>query len=236
MGLEILSRKYRTQTRGAVDLDVLQACIGEEIKVITELAYNQIFICYDVNDQIITFVPDPNASGRPYNNDLMRFSTPDFLAKCQVGDQFISTDGGYGVFTLLEKIDDLIGRFDKNFASGGFPYLPYHMTTDSQYVANITPLKSLLYQFGINENGGFLSPTDNSIQKFTITSADPLTDIVSQALSAFGNLDWQIDSAVLVGLGDDPDWPADTQVRIKITHTTVVTPLFLVGELSNLQL
>lgn len=231
MALGILSRKYRTQTRGAVDLDILQACIGEEIKVITELYFDQIYICYDVNDIIVDFVPNPGVSGRAYNEDLIYFSDGEFLNNCQVGDTFISNSTyNVGSFVLLEIINGGLGRFDRAFTSDT-------MVNPANYVANISALKSLVYQYAINASGEYISQTDGSLQKLTADSATALTD-VTVTMHALGNKDWRIllDSVGLTGEGDDTNFPTDSHVRIKITHTVVVTPLYLAGQYEEMRL
>jgi hypothetical protein len=236
MALGIISRKYRTQTRGAVDLDVLQACIGEKIKVITELYFDNIWIPDIATDNTGYYAPTTEVSGRWYNADLIWFEDSSFLLNAQVGDIFL-TDSAPGTLnpgltiTLLEKINDQLGRFDTTFTHqqmGG---------AGGQFIANITSLKSLLYQYGINDSGEFTSQTDGSLQKFSVSSGTALTDIVSQVLDPFGKKDWQIDTVTLEGLGaDNVNYPNGSHPRIKITHEVVVTPLFLVGELSDLQL
>jgi hypothetical protein len=230
MGIGIKSIQYQTQSRGAVNLDILQACIGEQIKVITELYFDEVYICDDVNDRTVQFVPTPDLSGILYNNDLIYFSDGDLLNNSQVGDIFITTDpSNTGTFKLLEKLaDGTIGRFDRTFN-------PSTLTTSDQYVANITDLKSLIYQYGINESGEFTSQIDGSIQEFSADSSGPLAS-TSLALSALGNLDWQIDSVQLIGTGYDPNFPSNIRATITLTHTVTVTPLYLAGQYDNMRL
>jgi hypothetical protein len=215
-----------------VDLAQLKACIGEEIKVITQLYFDQVYICDDVNNKVARFVPTADNSGSLYNDNLLWFSDPSFLSAAKVGDLFTSSDGNgaAGPFTLLEILPGgQTGRFDRNFIQNG-------LNTPDEYVANITALKSMVYQYGLSEAGDFVSQVDGSLQKFTADSATALTDVVSLNLSPLGDKDWQIDSIALVGLGDDPNFPANTHVRVKTTHTVVVTPLFLAGQYDNMRL
>jgi hypothetical protein len=230
MALGISSILYQTQTRGAVNLSQLKACIGEEIKVITELYFDKVFICDDVNDRVVRFVPTADNSGTLYNANVAYFSDPEFLNNSKVGDLFTSSDGNGTVpFTLLEVLNGgLAGRFDKNFIQNG-------LNTPDEYVANITALKSLIYQYNIGEAGDFVSQVDGSLQKFVADSATALTGVTLN-MEASGDKDWQIDSISSVGLGDDPNFPANTHVRIRTTHTVVVTPLYLAGQYDNLRL
>ncbi len=230
MAIGISSVVYQTQTRGNVDLAQLKACIGEEIKVITQLYFDQICLPDDATDNNVIFAPYTNQSGQYYNANLILFDG-DFLNSAQVGDVFMmdSVSTNTGPFTLLEKINGNLGRFSKNFT---------HETSGSvggQFIANITALKSLIYQYDISESGDFVSKTDGSLQKHAADSATALTD-VTMNLSPLGDKDWQIDSIALVGLGDDPNYPADAHVRVKLTHTVIVTPLFLAGQYDNLRL
>lgn len=235
MGLGILSVKYRNETRGDIDLPYLKACIGEKIKVVVELYFDQIFIPYDVDDKIAIFVPDPGISGRPYNNDLLYFSESDFLNESQIGDIYFCNVGDVFTFTLLEKITDNIGRFDVDFSTF-FDSVPFTINDSGQLIANITPLKSLIYQYGINELGQYISFVDGSLQKFSIDSTTKLTDISSQSLIATGNKDWQIDSNILYGLGNDPDYNADVHPRIRLIHEVVISPFYLSGQYDNMLL
>ncbi len=242
----ILSIKYQTQTRGAVDLDVLKACIGERVKVIIELYFEDTYICSDENDRVVWIGPDKGKSGRSYNNDLIYFSDPTFLAAAQVGDLFFyantETPSVNFSFTLLEKINDNLGRFDKDFPAyiesiyPPFEGIPHYEFDTRISFSNISALKALVYQFGINDANSFVSKVDGSVQKFTLSSSTPLTDVVSQALLANGKLDWQTGTVTLVGLGDDPNFPDDTHVRIRLTQELIVTPLFLEGQYENLRL
>lgn len=235
MGLGIASIKYRTQTRDSVDLPFLQACIGEQIQVITELYYDQIYMPDADAEVTATFNPPVSISGRFYNEDLIAFSDGDFLNNCQVGDLFINDDisANHGSFTLLEILNGGLGRFDRTFVydvEGAPPFVA------GSFIANISSLKSLIYQYGINANGDYVSQTDNSFQKFSIDSATALTDIVSQLLGAIGNNDWQIDSVGLVGQNsDDVNYPTGAHVRIKLTHVVHVTPFYLAGQLDDLK-
>lgn len=239
----VLSTKYQTQTRGAVDLNVLQACIGEKIKIITEIYFDDIYTCYDDQDKIAYFGPDSGLVDTRYTNDLIYFSDAGFLNNAQVGDlfSFTNVDGtgpdSYFTFTLLEKVNENVGRFDLDFQTifPGIPGEPAYCFERNQFFANITSLKSLIYQFGINETGGFVSQIDGSLHKFSISSASHLTDNTGETLLPYGDLDWQIDTVELLGLDYDPNFPTDTRPRIRITHNTVVTPLFLDGQYSNLQ-
>ncbi len=232
MGLGVLSIKYQTETRGAVDLPILQACIGEKVKIIVELYYDQIYIADNSVGKKIYYAPTPSVSGKFYNDDLIWFEDGAFLNSCQVGDIFMVADpAGYitpGPYTLLEILSGGLGRFDATFPPTQEGDVP------GQVFYSVTPLKSLMYQFGINEYGNYMSPVDDSLQKFSIDSAGALTDVVSQLLDASGNKDWQIDSVTLVGLGDDSNYPTDARVQIKITHESVVTPLFLAGQYDDL--
>lgn len=232
MPIGIKSRSYKTQSRGSTTLDALQACIGERITVITEIYFDE--ICIPTDDEHIYYAPTPERCGRVYTNDLVMFENGSFLANAQVGDEFlIHTDAGAfdGVtVTLLEILDAGLGRFDYDFGStedndGGESGL---------YFANVTALRSLLYQFGIS-TGDFVSLTDGSEQKFGYDDDDSLEDVTpAKDLVAVGDKDWQVDTGVIVlGLGDGTG-PAGTQKVIRITHDTIVTPLYLVGQYESM--
>lgn len=236
MGLGILNRYYQTQSKGAVNLSMLQACIGEEIKVITELYFDQIYVADDVSDKTAIFAPDVSTTGILFRNNLIWFAD-DFLNNCQVGDVLKSDQGTFGNFTILEIINSNVARVDIDFTTPGYlPSTPYLLSTNDQYVYIVTPLKSLIYSFGINESGDYVSAIDGSVQKLSIDSSTALTDIISQDLLATGNRDWQIDLINLEGLGKDTHFPTDARVQVRITHTTVVTPLYLAGQYDNMRL
>jgi hypothetical protein len=234
MALGIISRVFQTQTRGAVDLSLLQACIGERIKVITELYFDNILIPDIASDNTAYYAPTTDVSGRWYNADLIWFENTEFLANAQIGDSFLSDNNGTTLnpnltFILLEKINPNLGRFNLTFVHqqmGG---------AGGQFIANITALKSLVYQYGINESGEFTSQTDGSLQKSTLDDDAALTLAASTLLNPLGNNDWQIDSITLLGTGfDNVNYPAGSHAKIKLTHEVVVTPLFLVGQLEDL--
>lgn len=231
MGIGIKSIQYQTQSRGAVSLDVLQACIGEQIQVITQLYFDEVYICDDVNDRTVQFVPTPDVSGIIYNNDLIYFSDADFLSNSQIGDTFITTDpSNTGTFKLLEILKGgTIGRFDRTFTTST-------LTTSVQYVANISDLKSLIYQYNIGVSSDFTSLTDGSVQKFNADSSIPLTTSTSINVPAMGNLDWQIDALELDGTGYDPNFPSLVRATVTLTHIVTVTPLFLAGQFDDMRL
>ncbi|MFK5283852.1 hypothetical protein ACI3PL_30175, partial [Lacticaseibacillus paracasei] len=56
-------------------------------------------------------------------------------------------------------------------------------------------------------------------------------DSITANLELIGNKDWQFDTIELVGLGDSE---FTTKQNIRITHTFVVGPMFLTGELSDI--
>jgi hypothetical protein len=223
MSLFVASRKYQTQTRGNVDLDFLYACIGEKIKVITEIYFDQVDIA--TADNKITFAPDPSVSGRVYNDDLVFFEDGDFLNNCQVGDLILFKHNSIPteIHTLLEIINGGLGRFDSTFTNSSLGF------SSGEYAANITPLKSLIYQFGLG-TGGFNSNTDDSLQKFVVNSDDEL-DTVTITLENVGDLDWQFDSVISEGVDSSL---YVTQQRLLITHSTIVSPLFLAGQYDDL--
>lgn len=233
MGLGLLQRKFQTQTRGAVDLAVLQACIGEKIRVVTDLYFDQILMPDTASGNGCFYNPGSDVSNLPYNADIIHFEG-DFLQGCQIGD-VLKCDAVMGnpnpgkVFTLLEKITPNLGRFDTTFVqhvAGGL---------GGEFIINITPLKSALYQYGINEDGGYTSKTDASLQKFSIDSGVALTTVGSQNMLAAGNLDWQIDNVMAQGQGADPNFPSTSHVRLRFVHDVVVTPLGLVGQLDDIK-
>lgn len=231
MGLGILQRKFQTQSRTGIDQDVLQACIGEKIKITTDLYFENVSVCS--TDNIITFFPDPIDSGQLVSNNLIMFSDTSFLDNCQVGDVF-SADAlganGAGPWILLEIISGGLGRFNSTFTNelrnGG---------AGSQYIANVTPLKGLIYQFGIGSSS-FNSLTDGSIQKFSIQASARLDSLTIQMMSPAGYKDWQVDSASVTGLGNTSGWPSLTHVGIRIIHDTIVSPFYLAGQYDNMRL
>ncbi len=223
MGIFVASRKYQSQTRGAVDLNFLSGVIGEKIKVITEVYYDQVSIAS--TDSHIRFNPDPDLSGRVYNDDLVYFEDGNFLNECQVGDSILFHHASVPdeTWDLLEIINGGLGRFNTTFSSSALG------DSAGEYAANITPLKSLIYQFGLG-TGGFNSGTDGSLQKAIINSDDEL-DTITITLENVGNLDWQFDTIESVGVDSST---YITQQKLKITHNTIVTPLFLVGQYDDL--
>jgi hypothetical protein len=237
MPIGILSRRYCTQTRGlTTELSDLKACIGERIKVITNLYFDQILIPV-FNESSMYFNPPSEISGKYYNDDLIWFEDANFLNNCQVGDIFlVDLDAGGPnppiEITLLEKVDSQVGRFDTTFVSQEF----YKDGSDI-YFANITPLKALIYQYGLNESGDYISLTDGSLQKFSISDGDGLClNLVLTQMGAYGNKDWQATTLAIQGFGDSPaGYPAGAQQIIKLEHIVLVTPLFLVGELELMQ-
>jgi len=231
MPIGISERKYQSETRG-VDQSLLQACIGEKIKVITSLYFDQIYMASELNDRRVIFNPSSERTGIYYNEDVAWFEDAYFLNQCQVGDEFIAGGAGApaGTFKLIEIISPNVGRCETVFTN-------VTLEDEGEYVANTTALKSLIYQYGINSSTEFVSGTDGSLQKLTIDSSSALTDVVSQALIANGYKDWQIDSVTLVGDGDDAvNYPANTHVRITLTHEIVITPLYLQGQYENMRL
>jgi hypothetical protein len=178
--------------------------------------------------------PTSDFSGRWYNADLIWFENTEFLASAQVGDIFL-TDSAPGTLnpgltiTLLEKINPNLARFDTVFVHhqlGG---------AGGQFIANITELKSLVYQYGINESGEFTSQTDGSLQKGVVDDDASLASNASPALlNLLGNKDWQIETITILGTDFDANYPTGSHGTIRLTHEVVVTPLFLVGELTDL--
>jgi hypothetical protein len=238
MGLGILQRYFQTQTRGIypasiVTEQVLQACIGEKISIVTDLYFDQILMPDVGANTTAYFNPPSDLSGTYYNANLIYFES-DFLSGCQVGD-ILKNDAVAGnpnpnmTFTLLEKINGNLGRFNATFVqhqSG---------TIGGEFLVNITPLKSAIFQYGINESGDYTSQTDGSLQKFSIDSATALTNIVSQNMLPSGNPDWNIDVVMCQGQGADGNFPSTSHVRIRLVHNVVVTPFFLVGQLDDLK-
>lgn len=223
MGVFISKREYSTETRNTKS-EFLGACIGERIKVFTDIYFCQVYIA--TPDNQIFWVPDPSRSGRIYNDDLILFEDGNFLNSCQVGDLLLSDgiDGNApGPYTLLEIINGGLGRLAEPISAEVDGSLP------GRYIAVDTPLKSLLYQYGIG-TGGFESLVDGSLQKFIVNSSGSL-DSVTITLENVGDKDWQFDTLVSEGDGSGPDV---TQQRLKIVHETVVGPLFLAGQYDDL--
>lgn len=227
MPIGLSSRKYQSELRGNVDLDFLSGCIGERIKVITEVYFEQVYII--TPDNGAGAKPTPSQSQQLFNDNAILFLDGVFLNDCQVGDLlFVSGSSNAGNYVLTEIVSGAFGRFTNE---DGTPvsFSPEPLPEDS-YVANITVLKSLIYQYGLGA-GGFNSPTDDSLQKFVINSSSQLSSI-DIYLNAVGNKDWQFDLLFSDGEGLGP---TSTQQIIKITHSTIVSPLFLAGQYDDMR-
>lgn len=217
----VYSRVFQSQTRGLVDLPYLYGCIGERLKVKTTIYYDLIFACTPDNHAV--FAPDISLSKRIYNDDLVYFEDNAFLNNCQVGDIFLFHHASIAdeTHTLLEIISGGLGRFDATFTNGALGDTP------GEYVSNITPLKSLIYQFGLGISG-YDSNVDGSLQQFILNSSSQLSGLSTNLLPGTGNKDWQIFlvNTTITGNGAVPS-AADQSIIIE--HSFVVGPLFKAG-------
>ena len=223
MAIGVSKRVFKSELRGSTELDFLYGCIGEKIQVVNEIYYANLYVMS--NDNLCTTNPPQELSGQIDNDNLALFQDGNYLNTCQVGDElrFATTFGGPPitiVATLLEIINGGLGRFNYTF-----PYIPINVG----FVANVSELKSIYYQYGLGL-GGFNSKIDNSIQKGTLNSASKLSG-VTYDLELIGNKDWQFDEMELVGLGDTE---FTTKQNIRLTHSFIIGPMFLAEELSDI--
>lgn len=223
MGVAVSKRVFKSELRGSTELNFLYGCIGEKIQVVNDLYFSNLYVMS--NDNLCTTNPPQEISGQIDNDNIVLFQDNNYLNTCQVGDVliFATSFGGTPISitaTLTEIINGGLGRFDYTFL-----YAPINIG----FVANITQLKSVIYQYGLG-TGGYNSKIDNSVQKGTLNSISKL-DSITANLELIGNKDWQFDTIELVGLGDSE---FTTKQNIRITHTFVVGPMFLTGELSDI--
>ena len=224
MAIGVSKRVFKSELRGSTELDFLYGCIGEKIQVVNEIYYANLYVMS--NDNLCTILPPQELSGQIDNSSLALFQDGNYLNTCQVGDRlrFATTLGGVPytvVVTLLEIINGGLGRFDITW--------PIYAPINVGFVANVSELKSIYYQYGLGL-GGFNSKIDNSIQKGTLNSASKLSGVTSD-IELIGNKDWQFDEMELVGLGDTE---FTTKQNIRLTHSFIIGPMFLAEELSSI--
>lgn len=233
--LRIKAVNFYTQTRG-LDPTNLYACIGEEVTVEVVL-YSEI-VTISTSDLKIWFKPPLSEVVVTTDNErLIKVSDSNFVNAINIGDTIESVDITdplsltQGTWTVIEKLTSNIIRIQENFdPSVGVGNNQYGGDGhDEGYLINTTAFKYLSAKFGVTK-GGFASPTTTETQSASIVSSDQLSTIATTELDNIGGKEWQADLVTVEGAGDGEG----TEQNVVLTHTFIVTPLFLATELDDL--
>ncbi|MEB3151468.1 MAG: hypothetical protein VKL60_20930 [Sphaerospermopsis sp.] len=233
--LRIRAVNFYTQTRGLEPTN-LYACIGEEVTVEVVL-YSEI-VTISTSDLKIWFKPPLSEVVVTTDNErLIKVSDSNFVNSLNIGDTIESVDITdptsltQGTWTVIEKLTSNIIRIQENFD----PSIPNGNSwyggdgRDEGYLINTTPFKYLSAKFGVTK-GGFASPTTGETQSASIITSDQLSTIATTELDNIGGKEWQADILTVEGAGDGEG----TEQNVVLTHTFIVTPLFLATELDDL--
>lgn len=233
--LRIKSVTFYTQTRGLSEPTNLYACIGEEVRVDVVL-YSEIVSISNTDLKIWFKPPLSEVVITTDNNHIIKIEDSSFVNSLNIGDTFTSVDisnpssESQGTWTVSEILTSNLVRveetFDPAIVSGNSFY---GGGEDSGYLVNTTPFKYLGIKFGVNK-GGFASPTTGETKIASIVSSNQLSTIATTELDNIGGKEWQADLVTVEGAGDGEG----TEQNVVLTHTFIVTPLFLATELDDL--
>jgi hypothetical protein len=231
--LRFRSVKYFSQTRDSVELPSLFACIGERIRIEIE-AYTEMILISSKNVSI-NFAPSNGGGvGTLEINNIIKVSN-NFFKSAYVGDFIYAYDwsnpssASIGTYEILEKFNDSTVRVDGTFIIDG----SYGGSTgDNGYIAIVTDLKALLAKFAIT-NGGYNSLTTTELQSASWSNETPIyyTGFVNEEAKNIGRKEWQTGYFKFTG----NDITSGHQQSIIISNEIIVTPLFLAGQLADLQ-
>lgn len=233
MGVKIKDIRFNNDFRTGQDLPFLLSCIGERVSIAVDFDYEE--ITFADTDNIIEFEPANSSvnladvTGIIENEDTAAFT--DFF----VGDTVRVYDAAaatYTSYTITEKIDDGIIRV--NAALGN------KVLTNNSYVANITWFGGVRFAFNLIDSGAsFNSLIDSEFQQAESNQLDA-TNATARALSFTGEKSYQIGGVTVEGLGieglNGATGGANDILRQKfrLTHSTVITPLFLASQYADL--
>lgn len=240
MSIRIDARRFNNEFRANQNLPFLLGCIGEKITVETDFYFEYVF--FSNTDQAIRFIPDPPIAGTLEVSSMIMIDGGTFFEKCAVGDSILVYDitnpsfVNNGTYIIKEIIDGSQARMTTNFtvlgtvpsgASGGY----FGASGDQGYIANVTPLKGVKYNWNFVEDGNsFISLIDEEAQVAEIGVANA---------GSFAGLD-------MLMLGENTYKTGkvfirgrqiiNQQQKFTIVHETVITPLFLADQYSDLLL
>ena len=227
--VRVSSVKFNNQFRTSQDLSFLLACICETVTMKMEYYYED--ITYANNDNYIVLVPNP------YDYNLSLTETAGIILS-EDGKAFTDTFVGDSIgivnnavntlVTVTEKFDNGMIRTDYAGASG-------LILANHGYVFNATPFAGIRYSYNLVKQGAsYNSLIDNETQSISSDVLD-VTNAVVKTLVFNGIKSWQIGSATVTGKGGDISYSTYFyRQKFLLTHTFVVTPLFLADQYSDL--
>lgn len=229
MSIFITSQKFNNEFRPAQDLNFLLGCIGEKVTIQTDFTYEDITWCN--NDNAITLKPDAFDVDLVDSTGVILDEGGAAFKDSQVGDTIVVYSAGiYTAYTITERFSD--GMVRTTYGGGRVDLNP-----GVDYIFNGTPLAGVRYAFNLIENGlSFNSLIDGEFQQAEIATADT-DNATPQTMALNGIKSWQIGGVTLTGLtgstGVDPNY---AQQKFRITHSAVITPLFLAEQYNDLVL
>ena len=238
--LTIASRKFKSEVRETPQVPYLLSCIGEKINIETEVYYENIFISSE--DQLIYFAESiPLDLVDTLDVGKMIYSEYPFFNECAVGDTIVTYDlsngsweGNNEEYTIAQIsadgkwaiMEEEISPSNGVFGGGG------ESEPDQGYLANITPMKVIKYDYNFVEGGNsYLSKTvPSQLQRFYVNNADSEDDTPITMLKS-GDKSWQIGDATIEGnFGEE-----NRQQRFIVKHDTAIIPLFLAEQYDDLR-
>jgi hypothetical protein len=231
--IKVSDTRYNNAFRASQDLKSLLACVGERISVEIDFYYED--VTYARIDSAIILKPDNNivnlydTTGVIYAKDNTTFESTYVGDKIGVYDVSLNT---YSYYTVLEKFNSYTIRTD-------YAGVQRALQPDTEYVFNCTPFYGLKYAYNLIESGNsFNSIIDGEYQQAVINTLD-CTNTTDVLMTFTGIKSYQIGSLYVKGagaFGGGSTLGTSIQQKFTITHNTVVTPLFLPNEYSDLLL
>jgi hypothetical protein len=230
MSVFVTSVKHNNNFRPSQDLSYLQGVV--DLPITIEIDFNYQEIVYSNLDNIITLKPDASVVNLQDNTGVIYTETPGAFDRFFVGDDIgINLAGVYTYYKVIEVIDGQTLRTD--YAGATFP-----LVDGQDYVFNSTPFAGLRYLYNLSDSTSFNSLIDAEEQKLQLQSLD-VTNTSNQSMVFSGAKSYQIGSALVKGnggvggIGGAVNGEFEKQ-PFTITHTTVITPTFLVDQYTDL--
>lgn len=228
--ISITGRRFNNEFRASQNLNFLIACIGEKITIETDFYYED--ITWATSDNTIILKPDPSTvdltdtTGVIWSEDGLAFI--DF----EVGDivGVFTNPSTYNFYTISEKFSN--GMVRTNYGGSNLTLDP-----GLDYVFNATDLNAAKYSWNFVPDGNsYNSLIDNEIQQAVTGSADNSSG-TNVDMSFTGIKSYQYGTVKIKGLTANNIAASGGYYKrsaFTITHTTVVTPLFLAAQYQDL--
>lgn len=225
------SIKYNNGFRTGQDLSFLISCLGETVTAKFSIYYEN--IVYATIDNKIEIKPDVSEINLADNTGIITVEDGGSFSKFFVGDTIglYDNNGNFFYYTVTEKFDDGMIRTSGSFSNG--------ILDVGKYIFNATPFTGLRFNFNLIDTGNtFYSLVDGEYQEAGTDVLD-CTNTTPVTMSFAGAKSYQTGSVTVVGdgaVGGGATLGTSVQQKFTITHTFIVTPLFLYDQYSDILL